>query len=63
MPPRQSRAWSDEPVNTGRLVGNRKVIHATCRTHGGSRGFTNLAVTKSDNGQIVLDPHVTDQCC
>jgi hypothetical protein len=48
-------------VSTGRPVGNRRVIHATCLMHGGSRGFTNLAGTRSD-GQIVLDPHVTGSC-
>ncbi len=41
--------------------GNRKVIHATCSTHGAARGFTNLVVSKSD-GTIVFDPHVTGQC-
>jgi hypothetical protein len=40
----------------------KKVIHATCHTHGGSRGFTNLVVTKSDDGGIVFDPHATGQC-
>ena len=40
---------------------NRKVIHATCTTHGGGAGFTNLVVSKRD-GSIELDPHVTGQC-
>ncbi len=40
---------------------NRKVIHATCATHGGGIGFTNLVVSKRDSS-IELDPHVTGQC-
>jgi hypothetical protein len=40
---------------------NRKVIHATCSTHGGGIGFTNLVVSKRV-GAIELDPHVTGQC-
>jgi hypothetical protein len=43
---------------TGR---NRRVIHATCRTHSGSRGFCNLLLLKID-GSIVLDPHATGAC-
>ena len=42
-------------------VPNRKVIHATCTRHGGSRGFTNVVLTKHGN-EIELDPHVTG-CC
>ena len=45
----------------GRSVGNRFVINASCTQHGGSRGFTNLVVTKCD-GDIELDPHVTGGC-
>jgi hypothetical protein len=37
------------------------VIHATCTTHGGGIGFTNLVVSKRE-GSIELDPHVTGQC-
>jgi hypothetical protein len=40
---------------------NRRVIHASCSTHGGSTGFTNLVVTKR-YGRIELDPHATGQC-
>ncbi|MGH3673778.1 MAG: hypothetical protein ACRDSH_24625 [Pseudonocardiaceae bacterium] len=40
---------------------NRRVIHATCTKHGGSRGFVNLVMSRS-GGQIVLDLHVTGQC-
>lgn len=40
---------------------NRRVIDATCSTHGGCIGFTNLVCTKRD-GLIELDPHVTGQC-
>jgi hypothetical protein len=40
---------------------NRRVIHATCTTHGGGAGFTNLVATKRD-GYVELDPHVTGQC-
>jgi hypothetical protein len=49
----------DTPPHESRL--NRRVIHATCSTHGGGTGFTNLVVTKRD-GRIELDPHVTGQC-
>ncbi len=42
-------------------VGNRRVIHTHCSTHGGSVGFTNLVVSKRE-GSIELDPHVTGQC-
>jgi hypothetical protein len=47
-PPHQSRT-------------HRRVIHATCTTHGGSIGFTNLVATKR-GGQVELDPYVTGQC-
>jgi hypothetical protein len=39
----------------------RRVIPATCTTHSGARGYTNLVVTKR-GGHIELDPHVTGQC-
>lgn len=39
----------------------RTVIHVTCSTHGGARGFANLVVSKR-NGEIVMDPHVTGSC-
>jgi hypothetical protein len=48
----------DGPVGTGSPVGNRRVIHATCSMHGGSRGFTNLAVTRSDGGQGLVKASV-----
>lgn len=41
--------------------GSRKVIPASCTTHGGTPGFTNLAVSKRD-GDIVLDPRATGAC-
>jgi hypothetical protein len=41
-----------------RSVTNRRVINASCTQHGGSRGFTNLVVTKCD-GDIELDPHAS----
>jgi hypothetical protein len=34
----------------------RRVIHGTCTTHRGARGFANLLVTRV-GGVIVLDPH------
>lgn len=40
---------------------DRRTIPATCGTHGGPRGFTNLLVTRADGG-IVLDPHVAGVC-
>jgi hypothetical protein len=42
-------------------VRTRKVIHATCTKHGGSRGFTNVVMTKV-GGRITLDPHATGAC-
>jgi hypothetical protein len=53
VPTRQERASQSRAP--------RRVIHATCRTHGGCIGFTNLVVTKRD-GVIELAPHVTGQC-
>jgi hypothetical protein len=40
---------------------NRRVIRATCTTHGAGIGFTNVVISKRD-GAIELDPHVTGQC-
>jgi hypothetical protein len=40
---------------------NRRVIAATCIKHAGSRGFTNLVVTRR-GGEIELDPHATGAC-
>jgi hypothetical protein len=40
---------------------NRRVISATCVTHGGAVGFTNLVVTRR-GGDIELDPHATGSC-
>ncbi|HEY3894761.1 MAG TPA: hypothetical protein VGL88_05270 [Pseudonocardiaceae bacterium] len=40
---------------------NRRVIHATCTKHGGSRGFANLVMSRQ-GAVIVLDPHVAGQC-
>lgn len=45
----------------GRNGSNRRVIDASCTQHGGSRGFTNLVVTKCD-GDIELDPHAVGGC-
>ena len=42
-------------------VRTRKVIPATCTKHGGSRGFTNVVLTKR-GGEIELDPHATGSC-
>ena len=43
--------------------GERRVIAATCRVHGGTPGFTNLVVIReADSGRIVLDPHATRAC-
>jgi hypothetical protein len=39
----------------------RKVIQVTCVKHGGTRGFTNLVLTKR-GGEIELDPHATGAC-
>jgi hypothetical protein len=54
-------AAEQPPETEHRPRHNRCVIHATCTTHGGGAGFTNLVVSKRD-GAIELDPHVTGQC-
>ncbi|MBV9447249.1 MAG: hypothetical protein JO345_15310 [Streptosporangiaceae bacterium] len=41
---------------------NRRAIPAQCGVHGGPRGFTNVVVERKENGDIILDPHVTGQC-
>lgn len=45
----------------GAVSSHRRLIPATCRTHGGARGFCNLRLTKED-GAVLLDPHVTGAC-
>ena len=40
---------------------NRRVIRATCITHGGTPGFTNLVMRKL-SGEIELDPHAVGVC-
>ncbi|MGH3786579.1 MAG: hypothetical protein ACRDRG_08520 [Pseudonocardiaceae bacterium] len=52
---------TDEPETERRSIGNRRVIHVQCSTHGGPIGYTNLVVRKVD-GTIELDPHVTGAC-
>lgn len=42
-------------------VRTRRVIHATCTKHGGSRGFTNVVMRKRGD-EIELDPPVTGGC-
>jgi hypothetical protein len=37
------------------------VIPATCTSHSGARGYTNLVVTKR-GGHLELAPRVTGQC-
>lgn len=49
------------PETSNRPHRNRRVIHATCTTHGAAVGFTNLVATKRD-GQIELDPHADGSC-
>lgn len=39
----------------------RCAIPATCTTHGGPTGYTNLLVSKR-NGSVELNPHVTGSC-
>lgn len=46
---------------TDQVRNSRRVIHATCTQHGGSRGFTNLVVRKLD-GAVELDPHAVGGC-
>ncbi len=48
-------------VSATKPIGNRRVIHATCTQHGGSRGFTTVVMTKV-GGRITLDPHATGAC-
>lgn len=49
----------DEGAVSGRAP--RRVILATCLTHGGTRGFTNVVLTKQDS-TITIDPHATGAC-
>jgi hypothetical protein len=46
---------------SGSSDSSRRVIHASCTTHGGTRGFSNLVVRKLDS-EIEFDPHVTGAC-
>lgn len=39
----------------------RRTIPATCTTHGGTPGYTNLVMRKL-NGEIELDPHAAGAC-
>lgn len=48
-------------MNAPRNGGTRCAIPATCTTHGGPVGYTNLLVSKR-NGSVELDPHVTGSC-
>ena len=50
-----------DDVATTRPVRTRKVIPATCTQHGGSKGFTNVVLTKRGS-EIELDPHATGSC-
>ncbi|MBV8542455.1 MAG: hypothetical protein JO268_18310 [Pseudonocardiales bacterium] len=43
------------------VVRTRCVFPATCTIHGGTPGFTNLAVSRHRGG-IMIDPHVTGSC-
>ncbi len=54
---------NDDPEGQGvrPSSGNRRMIHATCQTHGGARGFCNLLMTKNAN-TISFDSHVTGAC-
>lgn len=52
---------TEQPPAGERPHHNRRTIHATCATHGGTPGFTNLVATKRD-GQIELDPHADGSC-
>lgn len=45
----------------GEVVRRRCVIPASCTVHGGVHGFTNVAVSKHNDG-IMVDPHVTGDC-
>lgn len=51
----------EEQAPPGNPTMDRRVIHVTCRTCGGPRGFTNLVAARLD-GVIELDPHATGQC-
>lgn len=53
---------AEQPAETAHQPrGHRRVLPATCTTHGGARGYTNLVVHYRD-GQIELDPHVDGSC-
>ncbi|HET9118754.1 MAG TPA: hypothetical protein VFN75_11875 [Pseudonocardiaceae bacterium] len=48
----------DDHVNK---IRNRYAIPATCATHGGARGFTNVVITKR-GAEVEIDPHATGAC-
>ncbi|MGH3511903.1 MAG: hypothetical protein ACRDQV_12790 [Pseudonocardiaceae bacterium] len=51
----------EQPPETDNRSHNRRVIHATCSTHGGGAGFTNLVVSKR-GGHVELNPHAGGSC-
>jgi len=66
----QERAVSDVEPNPGtggasvppqRQRPPRAVIAATCRTHTGPLGFTNLVV-RVERGKVVFEPHAVPAC-
>jgi len=59
--PDWSLNYTDSIGIVGAVSSHRRLIPATCRTHGGARGFCNLRLTKED-GTVLLDPHVTGAC-
>lgn len=53
--------YADHIGIVGLVSSHRRLIPATCRTHGGARGYCNLRLTRED-GSVLLDPHVTGAC-
>lgn len=53
---------AEEGATANASRANRTAIPVTCALHRGPRGFANLVVEKKDNGDIILDPHVTGAC-
>ncbi|MDQ3763706.1 MAG: hypothetical protein M3460_19435 [Actinomycetota bacterium] len=51
----------DRQPSAARSRSNRRAMPATCTTHGGARGYTNLVVRQCDS-YIELDPHVDGSC-
>lgn len=44
------------------MSSNQRAIPCTCSVHGGTLGYPNLVVCRTDDGEIVLHPHQVGAC-